>query len=77
MLVFGPFRRCAVTLSLGYHTIPPLDELDSIATGSTCLVQNFTIGRQSYGEIHFPGLTDVYGMNLEQIGEYYNYWSVK
>ncbi len=63
------YRRCAVTVPLGYHIVPPLNELDSMAKGSTCPVRNFTVCRDGYGEIHFPGITDVYGLNLGQIGE--------
>ena len=62
-------RRCGLTLPADYYTIPPLDELDSMSTDDSCLVQNFTIGRKGYGEIHFPGRTDVFGMNLAEIGK--------
>lgn len=62
-------RRCGVTLPAGYHTIPSLDELDSMTIDMECQVQNFTIIRRGYGEIHFPGLTNVYKMNLGQIGK--------
>lgn len=33
----------------------------------TCLVENFTVGRTGYGNIFFPGLTDVMNMNLDEI----------
>ncbi len=53
----------------GYYTIPPLDECDELVEEGTCLVEGFTVGRKEYGEIHFPGQTDMYGLNLDRIGE--------
>ena len=55
--------------SADYYTIPPLDECDELVEGRACLVEGFTIGRNGYGEIHFPGQTDIYGLNLDRIGE--------
>ena len=32
-----------------------------------CNVENFTIGRENYGNIFFPGVTNVAGLNLDEI----------
>ena len=53
----------------GYYTVPSLDELDSIADDGHCPVEGFTVGNSGFGEVHFPGQTDVYGMNLDELGE--------
>jgi len=53
-----------------YYTIPPVDELDSMATDSDPVeVDNFTVGRHGYGVIVFPGKTDVRDLNLNELGE--------
>ncbi|XP_025995170.1 nuclear pore complex protein Nup98-Nup96 isoform X2 [Solenopsis invicta] len=51
----------------GYYTIPPLDKLDEFVCGETCIVPNFTIGREGYGNVYFPDSFDVYGLNLDEI----------
>ena len=56
-----------------YYTIPPLDELDSMATGDSSdpiMVENFTVGRHDYGTIFFPGETNVRNLNLDELGQY-------
>ena len=58
-----------MTLPSGYYTIPPMDELDSIANSSQCNVKGFTVGRRGFGEVHFPGVTDVFGLDLVKLGE--------
>lgn len=60
-----------------YYTVPPVDELDSMATpGSTdpILVENFTVGRHSYGVIFFSGKTNVRDLNLDELGKYKVYF---
>ena len=52
-----------------YYTIPSCDELDEMVDDGRCVVDGFTIGRRGFGEIHFPDKTDVYGMDLDQLGE--------
>ncbi|XP_036147663.1 nuclear pore complex protein Nup98-Nup96 isoform X2 [Monomorium pharaonis] len=52
---------------VGYYTIPPLDKLDDFVCGETCIVPNFTIGREGYGNVYFPDSFDVYGLNLDEI----------
>lgn len=53
----------------GYFTIPSMQDLASIYDPKTseCLVENFSIGRVDYGCITFPGLTNVSGINLDEI----------
>ena len=51
-----------------YYTIPPLDEIDSLESAGKCEIEGFTIGRKGLGEIHFPGKTDVHGVNLDELG---------
>lgn len=53
----------------GYYTIPPLDKLDDYVCGETCIVPNFTVGREGYGNVYFPDSFDVYGLNLDDIGK--------
>ncbi|XP_012217704.1 nuclear pore complex protein Nup98-Nup96 isoform X3 [Linepithema humile] len=51
----------------GYYTIPPLDKLDDFVCGETCIVPDFTVGREGYGNVYFPDSFDVYGLNLDEI----------
>ncbi|CAH8546276.1 unnamed protein product [Schistosoma curassoni] len=51
----------------GYYTLPTLDELSEMVIDEKCLVEDFVIGRRLYGHILFPGFTDVYGLNLDNI----------
>ena len=34
-----------------------------------CLVKNFIVGREDYGEVKFLGVTDVKDLNLDKIGK--------
>ncbi|KYM94718.1 Nuclear pore complex protein Nup98-Nup96 [Cyphomyrmex costatus] len=52
---------------VGYYTIPSLDKLDDFVCGETCIVPNFTIGREGYGNVYFPDSFDIYGLNLDEI----------
>uniref|UniRef100_A0A5K3FMZ1 Nuclear pore complex protein Nup98-Nup96 n=2 Tax=Mesocestoides corti TaxID=53468 RepID=A0A5K3FMZ1_MESCO len=52
----------------GYYIFPTLDELDDLVDeDGRCVVQDFVIGRQSYGHILFPGLTDITGINFDEV----------
>lgn len=53
----------------GYFTIPSMQDLAAMYDPKTgeCLVENFSIGRVDYGCITFPGLTNVVGMNLDEL----------
>lgn len=62
-----------VTLQrVGYYTIPPLDKLDNYVCGETCVVPHFTVGRKGYGNVLFPESFDIYGLNLDEIGNVIN-----
>ncbi len=53
----------------GYFTIPALDELtDMMEENGSCPVENFVLGREGYGNVFFPGVTDVANLNLDEIG---------
>ena len=47
----------------GYYTIPPLSEIQADKDGN-CIVEGFTIGREGYGNIHYPGNTNIAGRLL-------------
>ena len=68
--VVGPSG--VVNTRADYYTVPPLDELDSMATPNSCdpiMVENFTVGRHDYGLIFFPGETNVRDLNLDELGK--------
>ena len=52
----------------GYFTLPALEEMIPDEHGR-CLVENFVVAREGYGNALFPGLTDVAGMNLDAVSE--------
>lgn len=53
-----------------YYTIPSLDELNEMVDEKDqCLVENFIVGREDYGEVKFLGVTDVKDLNLDEIGK--------
>lgn len=52
----------------GYYTIPALDELLKMTDkDGNCNVENFTVGHDKYGKVCFPGVTNVAGLNLDEI----------
>jgi len=62
--------KCKIVLKRSeYYTRPALSELDERVNEDQCqcLVQGFTVGREGYGEVKFLGVTDIYGMNLDEI----------
>ena len=69
-VLFPPLPRPSgvVLMRPDYYTIPHLDEIDSLESEGQCVVEGFTIGRRGFGEVHFPGKTDVHGMNLDELG---------
>lgn len=55
-----------------YYTRPPLDELEQLVhQDGNCIIEDFTVGRTGCGEIIFFGMTDVTGMNLDELGKEY------
>lgn len=52
----------------GYYTIPSLDELTSyMSDDGSCVVDNFTVGRDGYGNVFFEDKFDVADLNLDEI----------
>lgn len=52
----------------GYFTIPSLKQLATmIGPDGRCVVDGFTVAREGYGNVYFPGRTDVTGLNLDEI----------
>ncbi|XP_069129368.1 nuclear pore complex protein Nup98-Nup96-like isoform X2 [Argopecten irradians] len=64
-----PPHAADVTLTRpGYYTIPSMEELgDMVDEQGECFVDGFTIGRERYGSIYFPGVFSVAGLNLDEI----------
>lgn len=57
----------------GYYIIPSLDDLKSyLAEDGSCVVPNFTVGREGYGNVYFGKEMDVAGLNLDEIGKCFN-----
>lgn len=40
-----------------------MQEIEPDSDGK-CLVEGFTIGREGYGNVHYPGTTDITGKHL-------------
>ena len=56
-----------VTLSrAGYYTLPSVSQLTLDSEGQ-CLVTGFTVGREGYGNIHFPGTMNIANINMDDI----------
>uniref|UniRef100_A0A6A7FXC8 Nuclear pore complex protein Nup98-Nup96 n=2 Tax=Hirondellea gigas TaxID=1518452 RepID=A0A6A7FXC8_9CRUS len=50
----------------GYYTIPSLSELvELIDEDGRCCVENFSVGREGYGNVCFSSETDVIGLDLD------------
>lgn len=65
----SPSHPTKITLTdSSYYTIPTLDEMIQFIDGESCIVKDFAVGRKGYGQVMFPGETDVYGLNLDEIG---------
>ncbi|OWF51062.1 Nuclear pore complex protein Nup98-Nup96 [Mizuhopecten yessoensis] len=64
-----PPHAADITLTRpGYYTIPSMEELgDMVDEQGECFVDGFTIGRERYGSIFFPGVFSVAGLNLDEI----------
>ncbi|XP_068154231.1 LOW QUALITY PROTEIN: nuclear pore complex protein Nup98-Nup96 [Drosophila tropicalis] len=57
----------------GYYTIPSLDDLKSyLSEDGSCVVPNFTVGREGYGNVYFGKEIDVAGLNLDEIVHFRN-----
>ena len=52
-----------------YYTIPSVARLNKMVDEKgQCLVKDFIVGREDYGEVKFLGETDVKDLNLDKIG---------
>lgn len=52
-----------------------MEELAEIVNeNGDCFVDGFTIGREGYGSIHFPGVVNVAGLILDEIGKKLNFF---
>lgn len=52
----------------GYYTIPTLDTLARIVgQDGSCVPDNFTIGREGYGNIFFPEPFNIQNLNLDEL----------
>ena len=50
-----------------YYTIPSMDVLASMTeSDGSCKVKNFVIGREKFGSLMFPGITDVSNLNIDR-----------
>ena len=59
--------NCGVLLTRsGYYTIPSVSQL-SLDTEGQCLVTGFTVGREGYGNIHFPATMNIASMDMDEI----------
>ena len=48
--------------------MPAFDELaEMVDNDGNCWVENFVVGREGYGNVLFPGMTNVAGLNLDEI----------
>ncbi|XP_069679986.1 nuclear pore complex protein Nup98-Nup96 isoform X2 [Periplaneta americana] len=57
-----------VSRRVGYYTIPSLEELTCLMNDDgSCVVENFTVGREGYGNVFFPDPVDVADLNLDEI----------
>lgn len=65
---FEPHRTGIILNRPGYYTIPSLDELLTyLKDDGTCIVPNFTVGREGYGNVFYNEEIDVAGLNLDEI----------
>lgn len=52
----------------GYFTIPSMEELATMVDpDGHCIVENFAVAREDYGNVCFPGRMDVARLNLDEI----------
>ncbi|KAH3792930.1 hypothetical protein DPMN_146431 [Dreissena polymorpha] len=63
-----PHPAGIVLMRPGYYTIPPVEALaELVDEDGNCYVEDFTIGREGYGSIFFPGMTNIANMNFDEI----------
>ncbi|ALC47795.1 Nup98-96, partial [Drosophila busckii] len=68
-----PHPTGIVLRRVGYYTIPSMDDLKSyLAEDGSCVVPDFTIGRQGYGNVYYGKQMDVAGLKLDEIVHFRN-----
>ncbi|KAF2366698.1 Peptidase S59 nucleoporin [Trinorchestia longiramus] len=67
--VNAPPHPTGIKLSrAGYYTIPSMSELANLVDeDGRCIVENFSVGREGYGNVCFTSDTDVMGLDLDSI----------
>lgn len=58
---------CVKLTRSGYHTYPALNKLQLDPITNSCVVSDFSVYREGYGCIAWPGQTDVAGIDLDSI----------
>ncbi|XP_006825402.1 nuclear pore complex protein Nup98-Nup96-like [Saccoglossus kowalevskii] len=66
-LDMAPHPAGIVLRRSGYYTIPGMAELAELLNNGDCFVEDFAVGREGYGSVFFPGLTNVANLNLDEI----------
>ncbi len=56
-----------VLINPNYYTMPAIRDLQLDENGD-CWVDDFVVGHRAYGTAHFPGKTNVAGLDLDAIG---------
>lgn len=56
--------RCSAE---GFSTRPSIEALQSYSESRLAAVEDFTVIREGYGEVTWPGLTDVRGLNVDEV----------
>ena len=56
-----------VLINPNYYTVPTVRDLQ-LDENRECWVDDFVVGHQAYGNAHFPGKTNVAGLDLDAIG---------
>ena len=57
--------------------MPSVKKMDGMVDEEgACWVDGLVVGREGYGSVMFPGLTNVAGLNLDEIGEWWWWWGV-
>ncbi|KAJ6232996.1 nuclear pore complex protein nup98-nup96 [Anaeramoeba flamelloides] len=66
-----PTRKPFIFTKKDYYTIPPSRKLLTMSVNQLSKIEDLVIGRKCYGEVMFPGITDINNLNLEDIVFFY------
>jgi len=69
---------CGVICTLaGYYTKPSVPELDLyMDNDGKCLIREFRVGRQNFGQVKFLEVVNVAGLNIDEIGKKNFCWCI-